>query len=89
MDDDFNKFITSLCNSEDEINDELLQLLDGTIKKASEYNIYRACRYRRFYIKLKKIKEERQNKAKELAVSNEKEEEKPELATLTAESDSK
>ncbi len=89
MDDDFNKFITSLCNSEDEINDELLQILDDTIKKASEYNKYQAFKYRKFYMKLKKIKEERQNKAKELAVSNEKEEEKPELATLTVESDSK
>ena len=88
MDDDFNKFITSLCNSEDEINDELLQILDDTIKKASEYNKYQAFYYRKFYIKLKKIKEERQNKAKELDISH-KSEESSELDVQTAESDSK
>ena len=88
MDDDFNNFITSLFNIDNEISDELLKILDDTIKKASKYNIYRACRYRRFYIKLKKIKEERQNKAKELDISN-KSEESSELDVQTAESDSK
>lgn len=89
MDDDFNKFITSLCNSEDEINDELLQILDDTIKKASEYNKYQAFKYRKFfYMKLKKIKEERQNEAKELAVSNENKE-SSELAVQTEKSDLK
>lgn len=88
MDDDFYIFITSLFNSDNEISDELLKILDDTIKKASKYNIYRACRYRRFYIKLKKIKEERQNKAKELDVRNENKE-SSELDVQTAEADSK
>lgn len=88
MDDDFYIFITSLYNSEDEINDELLQVLDDTIKKTSKYNKYRAFKYRKFYMKLKKIKEEPKNQAKELDVSNENKE-SSELDVQTAESDSK
>lgn len=88
MNDDFNNFITSLCNSDSEISDELLQVLDDTIKKTSKYNKYRAFKYRKFYMKLKKFKEERQNKAKELDISNENKE-SSELDVQTAESDSK
>lgn len=88
MYDDFYIFITSLYNSENEINDELLQILDETIKKTSAYDKYRAFNYRRFYMKLKKIKEEHQNEAKGLDVSNENKE-SSELDVQTAESDSK
>ena len=88
MNDDFNNFITSLCNSDSEISDELLQVLDDTIKKTSKYNKYRAFKYRKFYMKLKKFKEERQNKAKELDISNENKE-SSELDVQTAEADSK
>ncbi len=87
-DDDFNKFITSLYNSEDEINDELLQILDETIKKTSAYDKYRAFNYRRLYMKLKKIKEERQNEVKELDIGNE-QEKQPELTLQSSESDLK
>ena len=88
MNDDFNNFIASLCNSDSEISDELLQVLDDTIKKTSKYDKNRAFNYRKFYMKLKKFKEERQNKAKELDISH-KSEESSELDVQTAESDSK
>ena len=80
--------MTTSTNSDSEISDELLQVLDDTIKKTSKYNKYRAFKYRKFYMKLKKFKEERQNKAKELDISH-KSEESSELDVQTAESDSK
>ena len=51
----FDEFIRSLGNEEVEISDDILELLDAIITMASKYNVYRACRFRLFYLKLKKI----------------------------------
>jgi len=87
--DEFVRFINKVVYSDDVIDDNILNELSSIIAEISKYNDDDAFEYCKFYKLLNERKEKRQKAVKELAVSNEKEEEKPELATLTAESDSK